>query len=291
MTIRFPDILNHPIPMGRQCVSPNVAALYALSVGLAQDPLDAIQLSFVDPTNPQMQLLPFMGVVLAPHGFWMSDPATGIDAVKLVHGEQSIALHRAVPLNGDVIGRSRIVDVIDKGEGKGALLMQEKELVDAASGDLIATLRSTVFLRGNGGFGGPARASPPAHPMPATSPDVVVDLPTRPEQALYYRLNGDVNPLHSDLATAARAGYPRPILHGLCTFGLCGHAVLRVFCDYRPERLRSMGMRFTSAVFPGETVTVELWRDGSFRARVRQRDVVVIDHGHAVFEETAGEPQ
>ncbi len=278
--INYKELLGYPIPEGRQKLSRRDTALYALSVGLGQDPMDTRQLRYVDSTQA-LPALPFMAVVLAPHGFWMADPKTGIDAVRLVHGEQSMQFHAPLPVDGEVIGRTRIVDVIDKGDGKGALLYTSKELVNAATGELITSLHSTTFLRGNGGFGGPGGPVKPVHALPERAPDFRVELPTRPEQALLYRLNGDYNPLHSDPAVAAKAGFDRPILHGLCTLGLCGHALLRTLCDYDASRMRSLALRFSSPVFPGETLAVEIWNDGSFRAQVVERQVMVINNGHA----------
>ena len=275
-------LLDFPIPEGRQKLTRRDAAFYALSVGFAQDAVDTRQLAFVDPASDTLRTLPFMSVVLASHGPWMRDPKTGIDAVRAVHGEQSMSFHAPLPIDGEVIGRSRVAGVIDKGEGKGALILLEKQLLDAASGKLLATLDSTIFARANGGFGGPSGPVKPLHTLPETAPDFSVDLPTRTEQALYYRMNGDYNPLHSDPAVAAKAGYPRPILHGLCTLGVCGHALLRSLCDYDPARLASMSARFSAPVLPGDTVRVEIWRDGSFRARIVERDVVVISNGKAV---------
>jgi hypothetical protein len=122
-----------------------------LSVGLGQDPLDTRQLPFVDSTKA-LPALPFMAVVLAPHGFWMTDSKTGMDVVRVMHGEQSMRFEAPLPVDSEVIGRSRVVDIVDKGEGKGALLYMEKELLDAATGQRLATLESTVFMRGNGGL-------------------------------------------------------------------------------------------------------------------------------------------
>ncbi len=275
------QLLDHPIPESRQRLTRRDAAFYALSVGLGQDPLDARQLAFVDATRAGLPALPFMAVVLAPHGLWMADARTGIDVGRVVHGEQSMTFHAPLPVGGELIGRLRVAGVVDKGEGKGALIYTEKELIDAASGALVATLGSTLFARGNGGFGGPAGPVKPAHELPQSMPDFTVDLPTRPEQALYYRMNGDANPLHFDPAVAARAGYPQPILHGLCTLGVCGHALLRTLCDYEPARLASLAARFSAPVLPGDTIRVEIWRDGSFRARAVERDAVVINSGKA----------
>jgi acyl dehydratase len=121
-------------------------------------------------------------------------------------------------------------------------------------------------------------------PAPEGTPDVTIDLPTRPEQALFYALNGDDNPLHSDPAVAARAGFPRPILHGLCTLGVVFHALLRELGGYEAERFRSLQLRFSAPVFPGETIRTEIWRDGSFRARAAEREVIVVGNGRAVFQ-------
>jgi acyl dehydratase len=203
--------------------------------------------------------------------------------VKLVHGEQGLILHKPLPVAGELVGRSRVTGLVDKGEGRGALLYSEKQVLDATTGELLASTTSTTFLRADGGFGGPAGPVKPVHPVPETTPDIVLDLPTRPEQALYYRLNGDDNPLHADPVVAGRAGFPRPILHGLCTFGVVCHALVQALCDYDPARLRGMDLRFSSPVFPGETIRTEIWRDGAFRARVVERDIVVVNNGRAVL--------
>ena len=282
MAIDPERLLAYPIPEVRQRITNRDAVLYALSVGLGQDPTDANQLDFVD-HHRALRALPSMAVVLGHPGFWLGDERTGVDAVRLVHGEQSIEIHRSLPVKGDVIGRTRVTGLIDKGKGRGALLFTEKQVTDAASGALLAVTAATTFLRGDGGFGGSTAPAPRPHPMPDTPPDIVVDLPTRPEQALYYRLNGDDNPLHADPDVAARAGFPRPILHGLCTCGIVSHALRRGLGDYQPDTLRRGGLRFSAPVYPGETIRTEMWRDGSFRARVAKREVVVVDHGLAVF--------
>ncbi len=223
-----------------------------------------------------------MAVVLGYPGFWLRDPATTVDAVRLVHGEQGIEIHRPLPTSGELIGETRITGLVDKGAGKGALLYSEKRLTDA-SGTLIASATATTFLRADGGFGGPPGPVKPPHPVPDGAPEHVIDLPTRPEQALLYRLLGDDNPLHADPATASAAGFPRPILHGLCTFGIVTHALLRALCGYDPARLRALDLRFSAPVFPGETIRTEIFLDGAFRARVVERDVIVVNNGKAVF--------
>jgi len=174
--------------------------------------------------------------------------------------------------------------VIDKGPGKGALVLCERKVTDQASGETIAVVTQTIFCRGDGGFGGPPREAPPPHALPEREPDAMCDLGTRPEAALIYRLSGDLNPLHADPAAAQKAGFPRPILHGLATFGVAGHAVLKTMCGYEPARLISFACRFSAPVFPGETLRTEMWRDGaivSFRTRVVGRDAVAINNGRA----------
>ena len=164
------------------------------------------------------------------------------------------------------------------------MVYTERKITDKASGELVATVTQTTFCRADGGFGGPPRESPPPHKTPERAPDLVCDLDTRPEMALVYRLSADLNPLHADLDVAKAAGYPRPILHGLGTFGVVGHALLRSVCDYDPSRLTAMGGRFSAPVFPGETIRTEIWRDGavvSFRALVPERNVVAMSNGRA----------
>ncbi len=181
---------------------------------------------------------------------------------------------------------TRVRDVIDKGPERGALVFTERDVRDKASGELLCRLSSTSFLRGDGGFGGPAGPVPAPHPIPDRPADERCELATLPQAALIYRLSGDRNPLHADPAVAEKGGFPRPILHGLCTFGVAGHALLRAVCDYKPERLRSLQGRFTAPVFPGETIVTEIWRDGaniSFRASVKERGMVVLDHGRATI--------
>jgi acyl dehydratase len=183
-----------------------------------------------------------------------------------------------------VRGRTRVVEVVDKGTGKGAIVYSERTIDDKATGERIATIVQTTFCRADGGFGGPPREQRPVHPIPERAPDLVCDLPTRPEMALIYRLSGDVNPLHADPEFAKAAGFPRPILHGLATFGVAGHAILKGFAGYDPAKLAAMKCRFSAPVFPGETIRTEMWRDGgvvSFRGRVVERDVVAINNGRA----------
>ena len=280
MAINYEKLLNYPIPEVRQRLRWQDVALYNFSVGLGQDPMDERQLDFLYETR--LKAMPSMPVVLGAPGFWSREPDTGIDWKQILHGEQGLVLHRPLPVEGEIIGRSRVTGLVDRGEGKGALMYSEREVVDAGTGETLATLTSTSFLRGDGGFGGPSGPVKRPHPEPERAPDTTLDLATRPEQALVYRLNSDLNPLHIDPAVARDAGFPRPILHGLCTFGTVCHALLRSLCEYDTARFGRMDLRFSSPVFPGETIRTEIWREeggAAFRARVVERDKAVVSNG------------
>jgi acyl dehydratase len=282
MTIQYDKLLALKIPEVEHSYGPKDCMLYALGVGLGLDPTDEQQLAFV--YEKHLKVLPTMAVVLGYPGFWAKDLDTGIDWVKVVAGEHALRLHRPLPPSGTVIGRTRITEIVDKGPGKGAIIYSERTIDDKATGARIATIMQTTVARGDGGFGGPPREQRPVHPLPERAPDLVCDLPTRPEMALIYRLSADPNPLHADPAVARAAGFPRPILHGLATFGVAGHAILKSLCGYDPVRLTAIQGRFSAPVFPGETIRTELWRDShvaSFRARVVERDVIALNNGRA----------
>jgi acyl dehydratase len=282
MAIDYDQLLALKIPNVEHSYTEKDTILYALGIGLGHDPLNADELAFVYEKN--LKALPTYAAVLGYPGFWIRDLPTGIDWVRLVNGEQGVTVHRPLTPHGTVIGCTRIVEVIDKGAGKGALVYTERQVTDKASGALIATVTQTTFCRADGGFDGPLRESPPLHSIPERAPDIVCDLPTRPEAALIYRLSGDRNPLHVDPAVAIAAGFPRPILHGLATFGVAGHAVLKSVCGYDPSRLGAIAGRFSAPVFPGETMRTEIWRDGavvSFRAHVVERNVLAMNNGRA----------
>ena len=280
MPINYDKLLALRIPEVAQAYTEKDAILYALGIGLGCDPMDAHELPFV--YEKCLKLLPTFAAVLGWPGFWVRELDTGIDWVKVVAGEQGLVLHRPLAPRGSVIGRTRVTEIIDKGAGKGAHVYSERVLIDAASGERIASVTQTTVCRGDGGFGGPARQAPPVHPIPERAPDLVCDRGTRPEAALIYRLSGDPNPLHADPAVAKAAGFPRPILHGLATFGIACHGILKSLCDHDPGRLKSIGGRYSAAVYPGETIRTEMWRDGpivSFRARVVERDVIALNNG------------
>lgn len=275
---RFDDV--------RQRYEARDAMLYALGLGYGHDPMDAAELPYVYEKLPGgLCTVPSMAVVLGGPGPWMRDPRTGIDWVRSLHGEQGLVLHRPLPPQAEVIGRNRVTGIIDKGAGKGALLLMERDIVDAASGVLYATRSSSSFLRGDGGCGAPPREQPRPAPLPARAPDIVHTLASRPEAALIYRLSGDDNPVHADPAVARKAGFERPILHGLCTFGMACRALIATACAHDATRLRRMDGRFSAPVHPGESFAVELWDEGAgawrFRVRVAARDITAFDFGVA----------
>ena len=285
MAIDYQRLKNWPFADVEHSYRAKDTILYALGLGFGADPMDRDQLRFV--YEEGLKALPTMATVLAYPGQFAKNPESGIDWKRVVHGEQSVVIHKLLPAAGAVVGRTVIEEIVDKGAGKGALLYSRRDVRDKETGELLASLRSTSFLRGDGGFGGPSGPTRPVHALPDRAPDLVCDIATLPQAALIYRLSGDYNPLHADPEIAAMAGFPRPILHGLCTFGVAGHALLRTLCGYDPTRLRRMEARFSAPVFPGETVRTEIWREGQgragFRCRVLARDAVVINNGLAEF--------
>ncbi|RYF41156.1 MAG: 3-alpha,7-alpha,12-alpha-trihydroxy-5-beta-cholest-24-enoyl-CoA hydratase [Comamonadaceae bacterium] len=286
MAIDYHRLKNWAFPGVRQRYTEKDSMLYALGLGFGMNPTDEAELRFVYEKN--LLAMPTMAVVLGYPGFWMQDPAAGIDWTRLLHGEQRLRMHAPLPATGEIIGRTRVRSVTDKGAGKGAIVVAERTVSDAASGTLIATLEVVTFCRGDGGYSAsgqpsdPLDGAPPA--MPDSPPQVVCDLPTRPEMALIYRLSADPNPLHADPAVARAAGFERPILHGLATYGVAARAILKTCCADQPERLKTVNLRFTAPVYPGETLRTEMWQaDGlvRFRARVLERDLVVLNNGVA----------
>ena len=259
-------------------------AIYALGIGLGTDPMDEGQLRFV--REEDNLGFPTMPVAMCRGPSWAADPRSGINRAMIVHGEQGLELLRPFPAEGRFRARNRITHVVDKGAGKGAVIYAENTLLDDTTGEPIARLWQSTFARADGGFGGSPEAPRTPHRLPDRPADATCELPTFVNQALFYRLSGDRNPLHSHPEAGRRAGFDRPILHGLCSYGIAAHAVLRSFCDYDPLKLRGVDVRFSAPVFPGETIRVEMWRDGavvSFRAFAAARGAKVLDNGRAIL--------
>jgi len=289
MPIYYPDILDQGTRPRTFSYGDKDVMLYALGVGLGQDPMNETELAFV--YEKGLKVVPTAATVLAGRGATEPLPTreghrpSAPNYLMLVHGEQKVELHRPLPTEGTFTTESRTIGAFDKGKDKGAVLVGETIWRDAA-GEKVATLTGSSFCRADGGFGGPSEGAPEPHPVPERKPDISADFTTREDQALLYRLNGDRNPLHSDPDSARRSGFPRPILHGLCTYGVTCRAVLQEVVDWDSDRIASHQVRFSAPVFPGDTITVDLWVDGpviSFEARVKDRGVTVIKNGKTVL--------
>lgn len=282
MTIDYQKLLNWDIPKVEQQLTRRDTIIYALGVGLGADPVDANQLQFVYEEN--LKALPTMAIILGYPGPWHAAPGTGVTRSHVVHGEQGFVIHKPLPVEGAIIGKTRVTAVLDKGRDKGALLQTACDVRDKAGNELICTLTSTTFCRADGGFGGPSGPTAAPHPIPETPAQHSCDLATLPQAALIYRLSGDYNPLHADPEYAKKAGFKMPILHGRATFSVVGHALVKSVCGYDPLKLKSMAGRFSSPVYPGETIRTEMWVDGkvvTFRATVPARGVTVLNNGRA----------
>jgi acyl dehydratase len=290
--LNYTAVRNRMFPVVEQTYTPRDAMLYALGLGFGSDPLNIDELRYVFESNHCA--VPTMAAVLGSPGFFWQDPVLGADWIKIVHGEQDIRWLSPLPSSATVIGRNRVASLIDKGEGKGAIAQVVRDLILQDSGEKIAEVRQLTFLRGNGGYTEDnGESDPPPSPLPTIGEELgpvdrAIDFQTLPQAALIYRLSGDMNPLHADPAIARAAGFDRPILHGLCTYGMAARAVLSAYLGHDAARLHRLAVRFTSPVFPGETIRFEMWRrtatEIALRARVVERDVIVLNNGVAEIE-------
>jgi len=278
--LKYPDILSVQPRPAEFAYDEDFTILYALGLGAGGVPED---LRFV--YEKELRAIPTMAVMMAQTSGEFLERG-GIDYTGIVHGEQRLRIHRPLPPAGRMVSTSRCLSVIDKGAAKGALLNVESTVSDAATGALHATTVMTLFCRKDGGFGGPGDGDLPVHPIPGRAPDLELELPTLPQQAQLYRLLGDRNPLHIDPEVAKRAGFDRPILHGLCTYGIACRAIMKACCDNDPDRIEQIDIRCSSPVFPGEPITTLMWRDGqriSFECVAAQRGATVIRNGLCVL--------
>jgi acyl dehydratase len=252
--------------------------LYALSVGAGYpDPTRELAFTTENSAGFEQLVLPSYGVLVA------QPPRLGLGQSRtpgaVLRAEQSITVHGRIAPSGRAASVQRIADVHD--QGSGALVVTEAVATDMNSGEPLVTTRGALFLRGEGGFGG-RKAPSSVWSRPVRAPDSQVTYQTLPSQALLYRLNGDRNPLHSDPQFATRAGHGRPILHGLCTFGFAGRALLHEVCESDPDRFVSMAVRFAQATTPGDELTVAMWSEGANRVLfqvARSDGVIVLDRG------------
>ncbi len=256
--------------------------LYALGVGLGAKPLDPRHLRFL--YEKDLVAMPSFANVLGHPGFWQKDPKFAITWQKLLHAEQRLEIHAPVPSEGKVRSQIDIMGLRDLGE-RGTMMHQRKVLSDANTGEKIATAVSSLMLRGDMQSGDHGDAPDELSKLAEREPDRSLDVEAAEILPLIYRLSGDWNPLHIDPDIATAAGFPRPILHGLATKGLATFAVLSQFCDLDPTRLKTMSLRFSRPVLPGDAMRFEFWDEGGgtlrFRATVPARDQIVLDRGLA----------
>ena len=255
------------------------ALLYAVGVGAG---IDELAFTTENSHDVPQRVLPTMAAVIGAGVSGAISAIGSFDFAMLVHGEQSFVQHREIPVEGSLTATGKIVGIYDK--GSGAVVAVEGECVDNATGETLLTVGSAIFIRGEGGWGGDRGPSGDRNAAPDRTADASVSYRVRPDQALTYRLSGDRNPLHSDPWFAALAGFDRPILHGLCTYGFTGRALLHTMCDSDPAKFRSMEGRFASPVFPGEELTIEMWNEGAgeciFQTRGEDGRVVLVGGRH-----------
>lgn len=279
MSISYDDLVARKVDGSKYSYGDRETMLYALGLGMGRDPLDENELHYT--FEKELRTIPTMAALFGQSSKLLA--GAGINHTLVVHGEQRVTLHRPLPFEADLLIDSRVVDVLDKGEGKGAVLYMEGTARLQDTGEPVSTATSTIFARGDGGFGGPSGPAPvETHQIPDRAPDQTCEMATRDDQALIYRLSGDRNPLHADPEFADAAGFPKPILHGLCTYGVACFSVLKTLCDYDHTKIKSFDARFSSPVYPGETVITDMWVDGnvvSYRCRLKERDVMVINNG------------
>jgi acyl dehydratase len=282
MAINYQNLRNWSFGDRVDSYSERDCIVYALSLGYGSNPCDENDLRFVHEEGTAV--VPTLLATVGAPGAWASNPGTGIDWVKLLHGEHRMTFHSPVLPAASVRSKTRVSRVVDKGAGKGALVVTTRDISDAASGAPLATVEHVSFCRADGGFGKGDEPLAPLPPTPDRAPDKVLLMPSLPQSALLYRLNGDLNPIHVFPSMARAAGFDRPILHGLCTYGIAVRALLQAFCPAAPHNLKSIAVRFSAPIFPGETLRVEMWHDGAtvqFRALAHERNTVVLSHGLA----------
>ena len=252
--------------------------LYHLGLGAGAPPTDPLELSYTYEGN--LSVLPSFGTVAAYSAMAAASMARGVDInwALVLHGEQDLEIRRPIPRSGEVTIQPRVAHIYDK--GRAALMVVEVTSTDQQTGEVLFINRSSLFIRGEGGWGG--NPGPKAsNQAPSREPDHIIRSPTLPQQALLYRLSGDKNPLHADPAFAALGGFDRPILHGLCTYGVVCKAAVDTVLGGDPARARRYRARFAGVVFPGETVTTRMWEEGDkvlLEAVVEDRDAIVLSN-------------
>jgi len=253
--------------------------LYAQSIGFGRDAVDRKELPYVYEQGAALRTVPTLASAIVPDMF---PPDLGWDYGQVLHVEQRLTLFRPLPPAAELLLDKRVVEVFDRGATRGAMFLFEVDGRLAKDDTALFTAGATVIARGDGGFGGPAGKGPPAHRAPRREPDLSCDIPTRADQALLFRLNGDRNPLHANPDTATAAGFSIPILHGLCTYGIACRAILQTICNYDHTLIVGFDARFSLPVLPGDSITTDMWQDGnivSFQCSVKERGCIVLRNG------------
>lgn len=281
---RYDELLAFEFPEVRHSYTERDTILYALGVGAGHDPVDPFELRLT--YEQELVAIPSMAVTLAYPGFWYRDLEPGLDFLRTVHGSERFEIFEPLPVAATVVAKPRIVAIYDKGEGRGSLVVSQRDIRDVSDDRVLARVTQTAFCRGDGGLGGPIVQPPVPVEIPDGAPTHTFDCPTLSQSAMIYRLSGDYNPLHVDPAFAQDAGFERPILHGLST---CGHVcrILMRLGDPESNSISAMDCRFTAPVYPGETVRMDVWVSKSqalFRAQVGDR--IVINNGVCHFEKS-----
>lgn len=278
MTIVYDDIMQLSSKDEKFSYSNRETMLYAVGVGMGRDPMNAKEIPFVYERN--LKTIPTMASVIA----WGAGNIgkSGINFHMVVHGEQRLEMFKPLPPTADILVDTSILGAYDKGADKGAIIVSETRIRTATDNEPLCNLVSTTFARGDGGFGGPRDGAPKPHQIPDRQPDSQIEVKTLPDQAILYRLSGDRNPLHIDLDFAKAAGFERPILHGLCSYGSAARGIIQDICDYDHSRIKRFDVRFSAPVIPGETLVLDVWKDGttvSFIATIKERNIVAMSNG------------
>ena len=277
MPINYDEIMSMTSENVEISYSDKDSILYSLGVGLGNDPMNMAELKYVY-ENSQVAL-PSMATNFQYHSPLLLK--ANINFILVVHGEQKLSFSNPLPVSGDFISNAKVIGCYDKGAGKGAIIDVETTINLKKDNTEICKLVSTTFARGDGGFGGPE--SPKSEVFkPEGNPDIIHEIKTKPDQALIFRLSGDFNPLHSDPNFAKTAGFEKPILHGMCTYGIACRSVVESVCEGDAKRLKKFDCRFSSPVYPGETIVTEMWKNGSkvyYQSKVKERDKIVIKNG------------
>lgn len=257
--------------------------LYALGVGFGQGRLDDAALDFLIETRGP-KVLPTIATTLVKS----ISRDLGLEMAGVVHAAQRLDVKSPLPSSASLVWKAAVTEIVDRGQEKGAVVTFETIARQTEDGPDLFVLHNTVLARRDGGCGGPAGSRDVRKVVPNRTPDITHLIKTRSDQALLFRLNGDLNPLHAEPAVAHKAGFPQPILHGLCTYGIACRAIVETICNFDPTLVRRIEGRFTAPVFPGEEIVTQIWTDGDdirFRCLVTERDAIVFNDGLCILSD------